>query len=195
MATGIRVSKLILKLPSVPRVPDKIRNGRLRSFFDFFANSYFDYTSVGKEVIEEGRRRPRKAIVIGSGLLSLYTAFKSNPDEMSFHDQLVSSYVEMGLVDPGVRNPRSYSHVHTLTSQENERILTRINFGFFSLILQLPVNGNCSLYTARCDYLKPSFMDYATNRIVDVGCFNTWWILRHRILDYDINPQEWEPKS
>lgn len=188
-----RVSNLINYLPSVPRIPEKVRNGRFKSFIDFFVNYYEDYASVAKDCIRGARNRPLRATAIGSGLLTLFIAFKTNPDETQFHDQLVSSYVEMGLVDPVVRNPPCYDHVHVLSKGENDRILTRIDLAFLSLMFQDPVNKNCSLYTARCSYLKPSYWAYIRNRVVDVGVFNTWLILKHKIVDYDVDPEEWAP--
>lgn len=193
MASISRVSNLLNQVSKirVPELPERIRNGKLKSFFDFFVNSYMDYTSVGKEIIQDARNRPLKACAIGSGLFTLYIAFKTNPNETIFHDQLVTTYVEMGLVDSIVRNPSSYDHAHELTRCENERILKRINLAFFSLMFEKPVNDNCSIYAARCSYLKPSYLDYIRNRVLDIGCFNTWWILKYKTVDYDINPEEW----
>lgn len=166
--------------------------GRLfKRSYDYGALVYNDYQGVLVEAAKDCRNRPLKASVYFSGLGFLFYAYKTNPDENSFRQQLVQSITEMGLVHPDVRNPASYDHVCHLNQLDSERVLKPLSLCFFSVIFRQDYDPKCGLYNARCGYLSPTYISYLTERVVDIGVLGHWRILRHKLADYDVNPSEW----
>ncbi|KAI1292890.1 hypothetical protein HDE_06773 [Halotydeus destructor] len=163
-----------------------VRN--LKTYLRLVSN---DYKSVALETVEDCKDRPFRAAAYGSGLMFLVYAYRTCPNEQSFREQLISTYTDMGLVNATVRNPSTYQHVCHINELINERTLKIINFGFFALMFRKDYNDHCSLYAAQCEYLKPSYYQYVTQRIVDVGFLHEWRMLNMKLKDYDVNPVEW----
>lgn len=97
----------------------------------------------------------------------------------------------MNGVAEQLRNPEAAQHLQHLFKCQNANILRRLNIGFMSFIWVDNYDPECKLYKAQCTYLKPKWSNF-NERIVDVGCLNTWWGLRRNMIDYDINPTEWQ---
>lgn len=173
------------------RIPDRIRNGRLKRMFDFYSNLFDDYYQVTRDVIQDAKDFPLKATVVASSLTTLFVAYKTNPTENDFYDQLNEANDEMGLIDPVVRNESCYQHLFTVNEARNQRILRHFNFTFLSLIWTHDYPKNFGQYKNHCIYLQPSYMSYITERIVDVGIFGRWRILDYKTRNFDINPNEW----
>lgn len=185
----------LLKGLKVIRIPDRIRNGRLKRVFDFYANVFDDYYHVAQDVIQDAKDFPRKAVIVGASLSTLFFAYKTNPSHNDFNDQLNQANVELGLVDPVIRNESSYQHVHSLNDVRNQRILRHFNLLFISFMWAQDYPSNCGLYNSQCQYLQPSYLSYITDRIVDVGLFGRWRILDYKLRGYDVNPNEWQRKE
>jgi hypothetical protein len=167
----------------------------LKRVFDFYGNVFDDYYHVTRDVIQDAKDFPRKAIVVGASLTTLLVAYKTSPTENDFHDQLNDANVELGLVDPVIRNQSSYEHVYALNQYRNQRILRHFNLFFVSFMWIQDFPSNCGLYPSQCQYLQPSYMSYITDRIVDVGLFGRWRILDYKLKDFDVNPSEWQEKE
>lgn len=173
------------------RIPDRIRNGRFKTVFDFYSNLFGDYYHVSQDVIQDAKDFPFKASIIGCSLASLFVAYKTAPTENDFYEQLNSCNDEMGLVDASVRNNSSYQHLYFLNEVRNQRVLRCINFTFLSLMLINDYPKDCGHYYSQCTYLKPIYRSYVRDRIVDVGIFGRWRIIDHRVKDFDICSDEW----
>lgn len=163
----------------------------VRSVVNYLKNLANDYKSVALDTVQDCKDRPVKATLYGGLLSFLFAAYKTNPDEASFREQLIDAYVDMGLVNPVVRNPAAYEHVDHLNQLDSARVLKSINFAFFTLIVRLDYDPKCGVYVSQCDYLKPSYFSYLTERVVDVGVLGSWRVLNHKLRDYDVNPAEW----
>ena len=51
----------------------------------------------------------------------------------------------------------------------------------------------CGLYKSQCEYLKPSYFAWLdSDRLVDIGFLDKWWLAHKAMTDYDINPGEWD---
>lgn len=182
----------IKNIVSKIKIPDKIRNGRLKRIFDFYETLFDDYYHVAKDAIQDGKDRPVRTGIIFTSLAAAYTAYKTNPDERCFSDQLIEYTDEMGLVDPTIRNKSSYNHVHHLYKVWNENRLRRLNLIFFSILWQDDYPAKSGHPFAQCQYLKPTFSSFfSTDRILDVGIYGRWRILDRRLTDYDVNEEEW----
>ncbi|KFM79734.1 hypothetical protein X975_14847, partial [Stegodyphus mimosarum] len=83
------------------RFPEKWKGGRLEKWSLYWEGLYLDYKSVAKDIVEEAKVKPKKAVLISSGLGLLFGAVKSNPGERSFYDHLISCITDLAMVaDP-----------------------------------------------------------------------------------------------
>lgn len=133
----------------------------------------------------------RTAVVFGLLGGAIYLAC-SNPNELSFHDQVITSQNDLIELSDDVRNRSSLDHVLYLNQCFKERTLHRFNLGFLSLLIRLDVNPQNALYAYQCQYLKPSYKSYIQDRLVDVGIAGKWRLLDYYMSDFDVNPDEWK---
>lgn len=174
------------KWPIINRVLDKEK----------FSNSFLgrlltDYKIAGSEIIEDGRQKPRKTIIVLTGLASLFAAMKTNPDEYSFQDQLVLHTDELAMLSDAIKNPESDNYIRYLTTCHNQGLLRRLNLIFFSVMWVDDYHSDCNLYAAECSYLKPRYITWY-DRVIDVGVYGHWWNVNRKMKDMDINPDEWK---
>ena len=191
-ASAASWSHRVRLLLSYLRIPPRIRNGRLRKVFDFGEAVADDYYHVAKDVIQDAKDRPLMASLVAAALAAGYTAYRTNPDERCFRDQLITYVHDMGMVDPVIRHPPAYEHVHHLYDVWNEGRLRRLNLIFLSILWQHDYARQCGHYLSQCQYTQPRLSSFLTGgRILDVGIFGRWRVLDHKLLDYDVNPEEW----
>jgi hypothetical protein len=194
MSAGRSSASLSIRLRvllSSIRIPVKIRNGRMKRVFDFYETILDDYYNVAKDVIRDAKDRPIKAAIVTSGIVTAAVAYKTNPDERCFTDQIISYVHDMGMVDPSVRHKPAYDHVHEMYTIWNQRRMRRLNLIFFSLMWQDDHTPDSGHYLSQCSYLKPSIASFFRDRVVDIGAFGRWRMLDHKLIDYDVNPSEW----
>lgn len=174
------------------RIPVKIRNGRLKKVFDFYETLIDDYYNVAKDVMQDAKDKPVKATLVAGMLATSYAAYRTNPDQRCFADQLVQYVHDMGMVDPPIRHQAAFDHVHQMYRIWNERRMRRLNFIFFSVLWQDDFPPDSGHYLSQCQYLKPRITSFLTERVIDVGAFGRWRFLDHKLADYDVNPDEWD---
>ncbi|NXV72622.1 TIM29 translocase, partial [Atlantisia rogersi] len=58
-----------------------------------------------------------------------------------------------------------------------------------AVVYEAPHAEAAALYAARCGYLEPGWKELP-GRILDVGFWGCWWVLRRRLRDYDVNEEE-----
>jgi len=178
-------------LKSKLTLPQRFKGGRIEKFTDYMKIVINDYKQVGIDVIQDARDKPFKACVIGSiGCFFIYL-LKTNPNENDFIHQLTSSHNNLSEISETIRNDSSYDHVMHLSQLVNEGVLRRFSIGFMSFLYFADYNTNCALYEAQCKYVRPKLISYPTERMVDVGIAGKWMILDRKMIDYDINEDEW----
>lgn len=124
--------------------------------------------------------------MISSGI---YLA-KHNPDETSFREYLLNCCSDMNMVGDPIQNKNSLAHLQWLNECYSEGIIRRLNLGTVSVIWLDNYKEGLALYKAICPYLKPRYFTFY-ERIIDVGFLDTWWMLRNKMTDYDVNEEEW----
>ncbi|XP_076307965.1 mitochondrial import inner membrane translocase subunit Tim29 isoform X1 [Tachypleus tridentatus] len=184
------ISRLKVYREEKLRLPQKLKGGRVEKWAGFWKSLGEDYRTVAFETWEESKAKPKKTVLVLSALGMLVYAIQTNPDETSFQNSLILCRNELSLVSDSTRNPRSDGHMQYLLNCYNQGLLHRASCGPFSVIWVDDYHPDCSLYDARCSYLKPRYLTFY-ERIVDVGIFGTWWNLRKMMIDYDVNPEEW----
>lgn len=93
------------------------------------------------------------------------------------------------FVGEDTRNPNSMKHVLFLEESLNEKKVRIMNLGIVSLIWLDNYSQNLCQYMAKCEYLKPQWVNFH-ERIVDVGFMNKWWLLEDKMKNYDVNDHE-----
>ena len=165
----------------------KDRKERMRKYLEMVK---YDYTEALKEVKDFAMDKPIKASIVGSFIgLGIY-ANKNNPDEISFRENFLVNGQELSLVGDPVRNPKSQSLQDYVSKAYNAGLLRRLNCGLFSIMWVDDYDARLGLFAARCEYLKPGWLDMR-HRVIDVGFIGKWWISSRIMEEYDINITEW----
>ena len=174
------------------KIPDKIRNGRLRSMFDYFENVLDDYSSVAVDVKHGIQARPLKAFFKGSIGFLFLTAYQTNPQK-----NCASGNNWSCPTWKWVKWPNLFEILLPMITFSTW-IDWRIKKFWKDLIVSFSVYYADSitiliqvLFTSQCEYLKPTITSYL-DRIEDFGAFGIWWNMNQRIKDYDVNPDEWK---
>uniref|UniRef100_A0A8C4KEC9 Translocase of inner mitochondrial membrane 29 n=2 Tax=Dromaius novaehollandiae TaxID=8790 RepID=A0A8C4KEC9_DRONO len=93
------------------------------------------------------------------------------------------------LLSPWTRSGVSEGHVQRLLRLRDRGQLRYRNLVFFALVYEAPFDAEAALYLARCRYLQPRWRELP-GRLLDVGFWGRWWVLRARMRDCDVNEEE-----
>ena len=157
----------------------------------YFANIYNDYRTVAVEAAQDAKLHPFKTGVYFA-LLSVAGYFtKTNPTKRQFESELTECANDIAVVGEPVRSPHSDTHVQHLVCCTNAGLLRRTTFGIFSVMWIDNYDPAVDVYEARCKLLKVGWLEWP-ERIVDIGVLGHWRWLEQAMIDYDINPAEWE---
>ncbi|XP_051980919.1 mitochondrial import inner membrane translocase subunit Tim29-like [Xyrauchen texanus] len=150
-----------------------------------------DYKEACREVVLGARERPLKASVYLSLLGGMYACFYTNPDDASFETSLLETSNRLAPLSPWIRSGTSDGHVQSLVKLRNEGRLRYASLGIASLTYYTNYDHDSSLYEARCSAISVPWAELP-KRILDVGFAGRWWMLDHKMKDYDINEEEFK---
>ncbi|OQR71457.1 hypothetical protein BIW11_10985 [Tropilaelaps mercedesae] len=102
------------------------------------------------------------------GLLTV-ASIATNPTEVDYVAQQTEWCNEMATCSKSIR------------SHKAEQYLQRISGDYAP---------TCQLYQAQCAFYEPTFFELISERLVDIGIFGRWWLINRKMLNYDINDQE-----
>jgi len=160
---------------------------RLKNYFKMVK---YDYIEALKEIKDFGVEKPFKALVTGSLLgFGLY-ANLNNPDEKAFRENFLINGQELCQVGDPIRNPASQNLQDYVSKAYNAGLLRRLNLGVCSVMWVDDYSESLGLFAARCDYLKPGWLDIR-HRVIDVGFLGKWLISSKKMEEFDINASEW----
>lgn len=184
---------ILAKLPKFQfsyQLPEKYKGTVIEKWYKYWEGLIQDYTEVFKDTIEEAYTKPWKTMLIGGvGGFCTYALY-NNPDEMDYKNQLIGYQNDFGLVGKPVRNPSADVYLKYLNNCYNYGLIRRFSFGLFSVIWLDNYDANVGLYKAQCPYLKPQIKNFH-ERIIDFGFLNKYWLMERKMVDYDVNPNEW----
>lgn len=135
------------------------------------------------------RERPIKASVYLGLLGGMYACYYTNPDESSFETCLLETSNRLALLSPWIRSGTSDGHIQNLVKLRNEGRLRHASLGFASLIYYTGYDPVPRLYEAQCSAISVPWAELP-KRVLDVGFAGRWWVLDHKMKDYDINEEE-----
>ncbi len=150
-----------------------------------------DYRDVAKETLRDMKKHPIKSTFYISTLATVTYFSKHNPSEDSFREQLQCNANDLLLLSDLIRNPAADQHTQRLVSAYNEGTVRRMNLGVCSLMWLDNYDKQVDLYSAQCKPLKVGWLEMK-DRIVDIGVLDRWIYMEKAMIDYDINPAEWE---
>ncbi|XP_077981689.1 mitochondrial import inner membrane translocase subunit Tim29-like [Glandiceps talaboti] len=174
---------------------DRLKNSfvgrQARKAADYLKVLGNDYKAVAKDTVSDIRDRPIKASIYLSIIGAFSYATYTNPDYDSFDAKIIhasNDLLELGHI---VRNPESDQYIQNVLHWRNEGRLRRWGLVVCSIIWVDNYDKDCALYNAQCTYLKPRWIDFQ-ERIVDVGCFGRWYTTDKKMIDFDVNPNEYK---
>ncbi|CAD6221290.1 GSCOCG00005131001-RA-CDS [Cotesia congregata] len=152
---------------------------------------YQDYKDVAIDLKKNCKERPISALIKLAMMGGCYYLYRTNPDQASFKEALLQNEARLTFIGESIRNPVSVKHVEHMSECLNENIIRRLTLGLVSFIWLDNYSDSCALYKTTCTYLKPKYLEFH-QRIVDVGFLGKWWVLDHKMKDYDINDSEFQ---
>ena len=155
-------------------------------------NTALDYRDTLKEIKDYSIAKPKRAAIIWFCIGSALYLIRNNPSQECFNNQVKESYHHLLVVHESQRNPVSVEHISFLNDCVQSHCIKRLDLGIFSLLFRLDCDPKCALYTNTCDYLQPSYTEYLTKRLLDIGIAGRYRFIEHKMIDYDVNPAEWE---
>lgn len=135
------------------------------------------------------RQRPGKAAIYAALLAGAVGCGLHSPCERSFEAGLLEAAGALLLLSPWTRSSTSEGHVQRLLQLRNRGQLRFQSLLFGSLVYEAPFDAGADLYAAHCRHLAPRWTDFP-GRVVDVGFWDRWWVLRSKMRDADINEEE-----
>ncbi|OTF79340.1 hypothetical protein BLA29_005466 [Euroglyphus maynei] len=154
----LRLTRVKSKLSLNFRLPERLKGGIIENSINYLRNVGNDYKNVYLETLQDIRKRPLKATIIGSILLSGGYCIVHNPTFDDFQMQLIDSNNCISRVPQSICNQKSRQYVHHLFCMNNKQILRYQSF---------------------------EWRTFFTERIIDVGFLGRFHYLEHKMKDYD----------
>ncbi|KAL8584654.1 hypothetical protein ACOMHN_002383 [Nucella lapillus] len=177
-----------------PKLPDKLKGGRLERIGEYFLSIARDYRAAVQDMVQDMKDSPRKTAVYLSLLAAGAVLAKTNPSETNFQEKVWHCHHDLLLLGNPIRNKHSDSHIHFLQGHYREGTLRYTNCGFFSLMWVGENDPAVDKFEARCGLVKSQWLEFH-QQIVDVGVLGRWHRLEKAMVDYDISADEWDEKG
>lgn len=168
------------------KFPEKYKGTFLEKWANYWKQLATDYKDVVLDTVKSIRNKPIRASLYGTTLCSLYLMAKNNPDKEEFMLELRNYNKHLMLVHESCHNPISAKHIKIIENGINENTFHWINLGIFTLLWCDNYSPDLGLYKATCNYLQPEYLTFH-ERILDIGWMNTWWTLKRKMIDYDVD--------
>jgi len=176
--------------PRAPQFPERLKGGRLEKWKNYWLGVGIDYREASLELVEMAKGKPVKAAIFGATTVFMGYCVKTNPNEQDYRDNFINNGLDLMQLSDQVRNPGSDNLQNYVARAFNQNLIRRSNYGIFSLMWVDDYAPELGVFAARCEYMKPGWADMRY-RVVDVGFLGRWWISERKMVDYDVNTQEW----
>lgn len=185
MLKSFKKASVIPNLKNV-KFPERFKGTLIEKWADYWKNLVIDYRQMLQDLRTDIQDDPIKAIKWTTGLITVFTLARNNPNELDFKDSLKRTANEVVLVSEECQNPKAVEHLRHLDMCYNEDVIHYFSLGIASIMYTSSLNDACDLYKSQCSYLKPSILSYPS-KIVDVGIMGRWWNIYRKTNNYDIN--------
>lgn len=167
-------------------VPERFKGTVVEKWMSYWKGVVNDYRDVFLDVGKQMKEKPIRASIYSALGASAIYSFKHNPSECDFTEQLREYNNKMVLVDPVCHNSTSSQYLIFLERCCNEGIIRRLNIGLCSVMWLDNYDRAINLYKATCSYTQPELLTWH-KRIIDIGFLDKWWQVKRKMIDYDIN--------
>lgn len=167
-------------------LPERLKGTVVEKWANYWKQLGIDYKEM---VIDTGKhmiQHPLKTTVYATLGISTYLFCKHNPDFEDFKKEFQSNKNQLILVHESCQNPISSNHIKNLEKWFNQGVVRRLSLGVISFIWIDNYDKDCSLYKTTCEYLKVPYAGFS-ERIIDIGFWDKYWVLEERMKDYDVN--------
>ncbi|KAH0628639.1 hypothetical protein JD844_010021 [Phrynosoma platyrhinos] len=164
----------------------RLGSGRLASWWRSLLQ---DYAEAFAEVARGVRRRPGRAGLWAALLSGALGCGLRSPCESSFEAGLLEASAALLLLSPGTRSAAAEAHLRRLLELRDRGRLRFQSLLLLSVVYEAPFDAGADLYLAHCPHLQPRWAELP-GRLLDVGFWGRWWVLRARMRDADINEEE-----
>ena len=152
-----------------------------------------DYQVVLKETLDYIRTRPIRAVGILISFAGCCALWHKNPSLAHYTDSVCSYCIELSMCSESIRNPGAHLYISRIMSLQSNLQLRYYSLGFLSLIMKQNYEP-CRNFTVTSKYLQPRWWDLS-EKIVDIGIWNTWLRLEENMVDFDVNHSSLEDLS
>uniref|UniRef100_A0A8C5LW61 Translocase of inner mitochondrial membrane 29 n=1 Tax=Leptobrachium leishanense TaxID=445787 RepID=A0A8C5LW61_9ANUR len=165
---------------------ERLRTGRMGIWVKSLLH---DYAEACKDIVTGAKERPGKAAFYISLLSGISVCSSKSPSLESFQCSFMEASESLLLLSPWTRSGKSDRHLQHLADLTNQGRLRYVNLMVFSLVYESPYDPDVALYAAQCSHLKPRWSEFPS-RVLDVGFFGHWWLLRSNMEEFDMNEDE-----
>lgn len=188
--TGVEAWSVVKAMPNwtwqaVKRMP--------RRLYDYSVNVGNDYRLVAIETAIEAKQRRWRTVAVIGGVSLLVYAHHTNPTMDDYLNDLRRHRLQACQIGLPILNEESATMLIDRTAMVNQRRCKHIDLVFASLIVRLNYGQGTDIYASQCRPIRPSVFEWYKT-IDDVGLFGMWLLLNRRMIDADINDNEW-PKA
>lgn len=148
-----------------------------------------DYIEVTKDLLVEAKQRPLKTILyLLTGGVAVST-WRRRPSYACYLKEVMNYSNEMGMCSESLLNPQAKAYVDHVLRLNADSYLRYVNFGLFGVIIQRNYSPSCANYAETCEYLQPRIWK-TFDRVIDVGVWGKWIELEKRMVDFDVNEEQ-----
>jgi len=173
----------------LPAFPERFKGGIIEKWKNYCLDLARDY-KVTLQEITALKNKPVKAAFIVTTLASTGYCVKTNPTELDYKIVYMNSGLDLLEVSDTIRSSGSENLYNYISKAYSANLIRRLSLGIGCIIWVDDYSPELGLYAAQCDYMKPSWMDMRY-RILDIGFIGRWWLSHRKMLDYDVNENEW----
>ncbi|XP_069126354.1 mitochondrial import inner membrane translocase subunit Tim29-like [Argopecten irradians] len=183
--------KLISRIK--PSLPEKWKGGKIEKIANYFQTILRDYHMVYTDTVQYMREHRLKSSLWLSllGTTGALIATNPSPPKDNYESQLVEYHNDIGVVGDAIKNPDSLNYLRQMFGAHKDCKLKFNNLYLVSLVRLDVASTEVDLFASKCKHNKPHWKEFHKS-IKDVCAFGHWINLEKAMIDYDVNPSEWE---
>lgn len=148
-------------------------------------------------VIETGsviKEKPIRVALYSALTASAGYLYAHNPSMANYEGHLAMITCDQAEVGNTIRNPEKCQQIQSILEHHCHGRLRRFTFGLFSVIWVSEYPKYIDLYEAQCKDVQMTWGEWP-KYIVDIGILDHWRWTEQYMVDFDINPLEWDHSS
>lgn len=153
---------------------------------EFLKRLFADYRDALVETGRKSLQRPLKTIFYSSNVAVLVYAYRTMPSFENYQNQLIECRQQEILISIPNRNKQVEIYLDTIEQLLATEKIHFVDCFLFSLIIyrsQSRTDGRLNrVYENLCSYLHLK----RHSRIIDIGAFNRWFVLKKKFVQADI---------